>query len=319
MPDETEEEISRCLGKTAFDRCREVITMRLLVDPDYEYEVTDIPISLIDRYPDHPFYVDDDDDMLDLAASIEAVGQLTPACVRPKKNGRFELLSGHRRLRACQIAGLDTLRCEVREMNDAEAAILLVEANRQREHIRPGEKAFAFQLREDAAEELYGDEDPFGYISDLRSENVGTFDRIGPLRGDRDEQIEMVLRITELIPELIELIDKGVMALKPAIEISFLPKLKQGELWLSIEEESCLPSYAQTIRMRRLEEERLLSPSEIRRIMREKKPNQREKITFTNKQVEKMISESIPDDKKREFIIDAVKFYSEMRKLYGQK
>ncbi len=292
--------------------------MRLLVDPDYEYEVTDIPISLIDRYPDHPFYVDDDDDMLDLAASIEAVGQLTPACVRPKKNGRFELLSGHRRLRACQIAGLDTIRCEVREMNDAEAAILLVEANRQREHIRPGEKAFAFQLREDAAEELYGD-DPFGYISDLRSENVGTFDRIGPLRGDRDEQIEMVLRITELIPELIELIDSGVMALKPAIEISFLPKLKQGELWLSIEEESCLPSYAQTVRMRRLEEERLLSPSEIRRIMREKKPNQREKITFTNKQVEKMISESIPDDKKREFIIDAVKFYSEMRKLYGQK
>lgn len=292
--------------------------MRLLVDPDYEYEVTDIPISLIDRYPDHPFYVDDDDDMLDLAASIEAVGQLTPACVRPKKNGRFELLSGHRRLRACQIAGLDTLRCEVREMNDAEAAILLVEANRQREHIRPGEKAFAFQLREDAAEELYGD-DPFGYISDLRSENVGTFDRIGPLRGDRDEQKEMVLRITELIPELIELIDNGVMALKPAIEISFLPKLKQGELWLSIEEESCLPSYAQTVRMRRLEEERLLSPSEIRRIMREKKPNQREKITFTNKQVEKMISESIPDDKKREFIIDAVKFYSEMRKLYGQK
>ena len=290
--------------------------MRPLVDSDYGYEVIEIPLRLIDQYPDHPFYVDDDDDMLDLAASIEAVGQLTPACVRPKKNGRFELLSGHRRMRACQIAGMETMRCEVREMNDAEAAIFLVEANRQRDYIRPGEKAFAFQLREDAAEELYGDEDPFGYISDLRSENVGNFDRIGSYRGDRDEQIEMVLRITELIPELIDLIDSGQMALKPALEISFLPKLKQGELWLSIEEESCLPSHAQTIRMRRLEEEHLLTASEIRRIMREKKPNQREKITFTNQQIKKMIPDGIPDDRKKEFIIDAVKFYREMRKQY---
>ena len=290
--------------------------MRPLVDSDYGYEVIEIPLRLIDQYPDHPFYVDDDDDMLDLAASIEAVGQLTPACVRPKKNGRFELLSGHRRMRACQIAGMETMRCEVREMNDAEAAIFLVEANRQRDYIRPGEKAFAFQLREDAAEELYGDEDPFGYISDLRSENVGNFDRIGSYRGDRDEQIEMVLRITELIPELIDLIDSGQMALKPALEISFLPKLKQGELWLSIEEESCLPSHAQTIRMRRLEEEHLLTASEIRRIMREKKPNQREKITFTNQQIKKMIPDNIPDDRKKEFIVDAVKFYREMRKQY---
>lgn len=290
--------------------------MRPLVDSDYGYEVIEIPLRLIDQYPDHPFYVDDDDDMLDLAASIEAVGQLTPACVRPKKNGRFELLSGHRRMRACQIAGLETIRCEVREMNDAEAAIFLVEANRQRDYIRPGEKAFAFQLREDAAEELYGDEDPFGYISDLRSENVGNFDRIGSYRGDRDEQIEMVLRITELIPEMIDLIDSGQMALKPALEISFLPKLKQGELWLSIEEESCLPSHAQTIRMRRLEEEHLLTASEIRRIMREKKPNQREKITFTNQQIKKMIPDNIPDDRRKEFIVDAVKFYREMRKQY---
>ena len=290
--------------------------MQPFVNADYEYKVTEIPIRLIDQYPDHPFYVDDDDDMLDLAASIEAVGQLTPACVRPKKNGRFELLSGHRRMRACQIAGMETMRCEVREMNDAEAAIFLVEANRQRDYIRPGEKAFAFQLREDAAEELYGDEDPFGYISDLRSENVGNFDRIGSYRGDRDEQIEMVLRITELIPELIDLIDSGQMALKPALEISFLPKLKQGELWLSIEEESCLPSHAQTIRMRRLEEEHLLTASEIRRIMREKKPNQREKITFTNQQIKKMIPDNIPDDRRKEFIVDAVKFYREMRKQY---
>ena len=290
--------------------------MRPLVDSDYGYEVIEIPLRLIDQYPDHPFYVDDDDDMLDLAASIEAVGQLTPACVRPKKNGRFELLSGHRRMRACQIAGLETIRCEVREMNDAEAAIFLVEANRQRDYIRPGEKAFAFQLREDAAEELYGDEDPFGYISDLRSENVGNFDRIGSYRGDRDEQIEMVLRITELIPEMIDLRDSGQMALKLALEISFLPKLKQGELWLSIEEESCLPSHAQTIRMRRLEEEHLLTASEIRRIMREKKPNQREKITFTNQQIKKMIPDNIPDDRRKEFIVDAVKFYREMRKQY---
>ena len=290
--------------------------MSPLVDSDYGYEVIEIPLRLIDQYPDHPFYVDDDDDMLDLAASIEAVGQLTPACVRPKKNGRFELLSGHRRMRACQIAGMETMRCEVREMNDAEAAIFLVEANRQRDYIRPGEKAFAFQLREDAAEELYGDEDPFGYISDLRSENVGNFDRIGSYRGDRDEQIEMVLRITELIPEMIDLIDSGQMALKLALEISFLPKLKQGELWLSIEEESCLPSHAQTIRMRRLEEEHLLTASEIRRIMREKKPNQREKITFTNQQIKKMIPDNIPDDRRKEFIVDAVKFYREMRKQY---
>ena len=126
----------------------------------------------------------------------------------------------------------------------------------------------------------------------------------------------MVLRITELIPELIDLIDSGQMALKPALEISFLPKLKQGELWLSIEEESCLPSHAQTIRMRRLEEEHLLTASEIRRIMREKKPNQREKITFTNQQIKKMIPDNIPDDRRKEFIVDAVKFYREMRKQY---
>ena len=288
--------------------------MRPLVDSDYGYEVIEIPLRLIDQYPDHPFYVDDDDDMLDLAASIEAVGQLTPACVRPKKNGRFELLSGHRRMRACQIAGMETMRCEVREMNDAEAAIFLVEANRQRDYIRPGEKAFAFQLREDAAEELYGDEDPFGYISDLRSENVGNFDRIGSYRGDRDEQIEMVLRITELIPEMIDLIDSGQMALKPALEISFLPKLKQGELWLSIEEESCLPSHAQTIRMKRLNENNLLDENVIGEMMRELKPNQKERFSIREEYIKDLFPVDMSVKRKREYLIKALEFFREHRR-----
>lgn len=265
----------------------------------------EIPLDLIDPFRDHPFYVKDDEDMMDLAGSVSVNGLLVPASVRGKEGGRFEMLSGHRRMRACQIAGIKTMRCEVLQLDDAKAAIFVVEANRQRASILPGEKAFAFELREQA------DAD---YMPESASEQAGLFDSIDKSGGDRKYQIQKCIRLTGLIPELLEMVDDGRMALSPALELAYLPKLKQGKVWTCMETEECSPSFSQAKRMRNLEDLHLLTQETIEQILREPKANQRPKISLPLKELEGCIPDDVPDYMKKEYVIKTLKTFSQMRK-----
>ena len=204
--------------------------------------IYDIDLLDIDPFPDHPFKVQDDEDMMNLAESIRTNGVLTPATVRKKEDGRYELLSGHRRYRACQLAGLDSLRCEVVDMNRDEATIFMVESNFQRTKILPSEKAFAYKMRLEAMNKQ-------GKRTDLTYSPVGnksertTSHELEQQVGDSKTQIFRYIRLTELIPELLEMVDEGEIAMRPAVELSYIPKLKQGEIWQRMEMEQCTPSH----------------------------------------------------------------------------
>jgi len=260
--------------------------------------ICEIPISQIDPFPDHPFYVNDDEDMMDLAGSIAANGMLVPVSVRRKPDGRYQMLSGHRRMRACRIAGINTIRCEVLSLDDAKAAVFVVESNRQRAKIFPGEKAFAFQLRHDAGVE---------YINEGFSKDVGSFDRIEKTPNDREQQVQKCIRLTELIPELMEMVDRGKMGIRPAMELACLSRLKQGWAWQAMELEESTPVHTQVIRMRELEARHELTEEKIGEIIREPKANQMPKLTFTESQLEGCIPEDIPADKRREYVINVLK------------
>ncbi|MBQ6500040.1 MAG: ParB/RepB/Spo0J family partition protein, partial [Mogibacterium sp.] len=223
--------------------------------------IYEIPLEEIDPFPDHPFKVQDDEDMMNLAESIRTNGILTPATVRKKEDGRYELLSGHRRLRACQIAGIPTLRCEIVEMSLDEATIFMVDANFQRSKILPSEKAFAYKMKLDAMKRQ-------GHRSDLTSSPVATKlgrsdTELGEMVGESKDQIRRYIRLTELIPEILDMVDDGVIALRPAVELSYIPRLKQGHIWECMEIEQCTPSHTQAKRMRRMAEEGKLTQEAI--------------------------------------------------------
>jgi len=274
-------------------------------------KIYDIPLLDIDPFPDHPFKVQDDEDMMNLAESIKTNGVLTPATVRKKEDGRYELLSGHRRMRACEIAGLDSLRCEVVEMSRDEATIFMVESNFQRTKILPSEKAFAYKMRLDAMKRQ-------GKRSDLTSAPVErkfgeARDEIGSQVGESREQVRRYIRLTELIPELLEMVDNGEIALRPAVELSYIPKLKQGEIWQRMEMEQCTPSHAQAIRMRRMEEEGTLTHEAIEAIMLEEKPNQRERIVLRGDRFKDLFPPNLPISKREDYIAAAMEYYGKHR------
>ena len=273
-------------------------------------KIYDIPLLDIDPFPDHPFKVQDDEDMMNLAESIKTNGVLTPATVRKKEDGRYELLSGHRRMRACEIAGLDSLRCEVVEMSRDEATIFMVESNFQRTTILPSEKAFAYKMRLDALNRQ-------GRRTDLTSCPVGTKSRsdeeLADSVSDSVRQIHRYIRLTELIPELLEMVDNGEIALRPAVELSYIPKLKQGEIWQRMEMEQCTPSHAQAIRMRRMEEEGTLTHEAIETIMLEEKPNQRERIVLRGDRFKDLFPPNLPISKREDYIAAAMEYYGRHR------
>lgn len=239
--------------------------------------IYEIPLEEIDPFPDHPFKVLDDEDMMNLAESIKTNGILTPATVRKKDDGRYELLSGHRRLRACQIAGIPTLRCEIVEMSRDEATIFMVDANFQRSKILPSEKAFAYKMKLEAMKRQVGRPKNASPVAT----NLGRSDvELGEQVGESKDQIRRYIRLTELIPEILDMVDDGVIALRPAVELSYIPKLKQGHIWECMEIEQCTPSHTQAKRMRRMAEEGKLTPESIEAIMLEEKPNQKERIVL---------------------------------------
>lgn len=270
-------------------------------------KIHEIPLEEIDEFPDHPFKVLDDEDMMNLAESVRERGIITPATLRKKEDGRYEILSGHRRKRACEIAGLDTLRSEVVEMDRDAAVIFMVDSNLQRTTILPSEKAFSYKMRLEAMKRQ-------GRRTDLTSDPLGpklrTNVQLANEVSESATQIKRYIRLTELIPELLEKVDQGEIALRPAVDISYLPEDIQRSLLDTIEMEQCTPSYAQTRRMRTLLAEGKLTDEAIYAIMQEEKPNQKEKFTISASKIEKVLPQSVKASQREDFILKAIDYYA---------
>lgn len=270
--------------------------------------VHEIPLDEIDEFPDHPYKVKDDEDMMNLMESIKENGVLTPATVRKKGDGRYEMLSGHRRHRACQLLGLDTLRCEIVELDRDAATIFMCDSNLQRTVILPREKAFAYKMRLDAMNRQ-------GKRTDLTYSPVGnksertTSHELSEQVGDSKSQIFRYIRLTELIPELLDMVDEGQIAMRPAVEISYLPKELQEELLENMEIEACTPSHDQAMRMKGLFKQGKLTPEVISAIMQEEKPNQREKVILRDERTIKLLPRDLPVSEREEYILKALEHY----------
>jgi len=274
-------------------------------------EVYDIPLAEIDPFPDHPYKVRDDEDMMNLVESVRSRGILTPAIVRKKEDGRYELLSGHRRMRACELAGMSTLRCEVVEMDRDQAILLMVDSNLQRSTILPSEKAFAYRMRLEAMSRQ-GQRTDLTCATSLHKSKKSR-EVIGESVGESRETVRKYIRLTELIPELLDMVDEGRIALRPAVELSYLPKLQQGKLWECMEQEDCTPSHAQTIRIRRLSEEGKLTDEVMEAIMMEEKPNQRDKVVIRGERIKDLFPSSLPISRREEYVVAALEFYARHR------
>ena len=294
------------LGLTAYDELfkddKEIREGRLP-------KIYDIPIELIDEFPDHPFKVRMDEDMDQLVESVKERGLITPITLRPKEDGRYEIVSGHRRKKACEIAGLSVVKADVREMSRDEAIILMVESNLQRSTILPSEKAFSYKMRYEALKRQ-------GQRTDLTSGPVGqkfSRDELASAVEDSSRQIQRYIRLTELTPELLDLVDENQIALRPAVELSYLTKDEQRMVYEQILDCDCTPSHAQAIRMRKFSEEGKLSDAVIESIMQEEKPNQKEKIHIPFVQLRKYIPETVSYDDTRDYIMQALEFYQKYR------
>ena len=271
-------------------------------------KIRDIPLELIDDFPDHPFKVRDDEDMIQLVESVKERGVITPATVRQKEDGRYELISGHRRKRACELAGFEALRCEVVDLDRDAATVLMVESNYQRSQILPSEKAFAYKMRLEAMKRQ-------GQRSDLTLSPVGTkFDRsseaITEETGDSRNQIHRYIRLTNLVQELLDLVDEGKIKLRPAVELSYLDEDSQRAVVDEIDLNQCTPSHDQTIRMRKFFTEGKLTPEVVSAIMSEEKPNQREKIVLRGDKVRSLIPKNIPVSQTEDYVVKALEHYS---------
>jgi len=269
--------------------------------------IYDIPLSEIDDFPDHPFKVKLDEDMDQLVQSIKERGIITPVTLRPKEDGRYEIVSGHRRKKACELAGFDTVKAEVREMTRDEAIILMVESNLQRSAILPSEKAFSYKMRLEAMKRQQGER------TDLTSAPVGqrltSRELLAENSPDSNTQIQRYIRLTELIPELLDLVDEGRIAFRPAVELSYLQKEEQSALLEQIAYVDATPSLAQAIKLKRFSQDGKLTNEVIESIMSEEKPNQREKINIKYAEARRFIPASIPYEKTGEYILKALEYY----------
>lgn len=271
--------------------------------------IYDIPLSEIDDFPDHPFKVKLDEDMDQLVQSIKERGIITPVTLRPKEDGRYEIVSGHRRRKACELAGFDTVKAEVREMTRDEAIILMVESNLQRSVILPSEKAFSYKMRLEAMNRQ-------GQRTDLtcgpvvhKLDGVKSRDIIADAANESARQVSRYIRLTELIPELLDLVDEGRIAFRPAVELSYLQKEEQSTLLEQISYADATPSLAQAIKLKRFSQDGKLNNEVIESIMSEEKPNQREKINIKYAEARRFIPASVPYEKTGDYILKALEYY----------
>ena len=268
-------------------------------------KIYDIPLSEIDDFPEHPYQVNDDEDMDRLVESIKERGIITPATVRKKDDGRYELISGHRRKRACELAGIESLRCDVVDLTRDEAIVLMVESNYQRSNILPSEKAYAYKMRLDAMNRQ-------GKRDTSTSVPVGqklSREALSAESGDSQTQIQRYIRLTNLVPELLEYVDNGQMKMRPAVELSYLDEESQRDVVDRIEETEVFPSHAQTIRMRKIFEEGNLTYDNVSEIMEEAKPNQVAKRKFSYEKLRRFIPDSYTDSKAEELVVKALEHY----------
>ena len=268
--------------------------------------VTEIPISEIDDFPDHPFHVVVDDAMNEMADSIKKHGVLTPAVVRKKDDGRYELVSGHRRKKACEIAGIDFLPAVVREMDRDESIIFMVDSNLQRESLLPSEKAFSYKMKMDALRRQAGR--PSKDNSRQVGENLWSIEKVSKESTDSARNIHRFIRLTELIPPLLDMVDDKRIAFNPAVELSYLPIELQTELYDVIEAEECTPSLSQAQRMKQAAQEGKLNRDDMELVMREEKPQQNN-ITIKGKKLERYFPRDFTPAQKEERIIKALDLY----------
>lgn len=270
-------------------------------------KIFDIPLTEIDDFPDHPFKVRLDEDMEQLIESVKNRGVITPITLRRKEDGRYEIVSGHRRRKACELAGLATVPAEIKELTRDEAIILMVESNLQRSVIQPSEKAFSYKMRLEAMKRQQGER------TDLTSVPVGqklsTREMIAENAPDSNTQIQRYIRLTELAPELLDLVDEGKIAMRPAVELSYLNDKEQQDLLPAMELADATPSHAQAIKMRKFSQDGKLTPEVIESILCEEKPNQKEKVSIRYEDARKYIPSSVPYKDTGAFILKALEYY----------
>ena len=270
-------------------------------------KIRDISILEIDEFPNHPFKVLMDEDMEQIVESIKRNGVMTSATVLLKEDGRYELISGHRRKKACELAGLETLKCEVKELTRDEAIIVMVESNLQRSVILPSEKAFAYKMRLEAMKRQ-------GERSDLTSSPMGTKLRsdakLAEKVGESRNQIQRYIRLTELVPEILQMVDERQIAFRPAVEVSYLTEEQQYTLLEAMEYNDATPSLAQAIKMKKYNQDGKLTSEVIQSIMEEEKPNQKEKPAFRDERITKLIPKTVPRGQETDFVVKALEFYN---------
>ena len=290
----------------------DLFTTQAQRDEEQLSKIRDIPLELIDDFPDHPFKVRDDEDMMQLVESVKERGVITPATVRQKEDGRYELVSGHRRKRACELAGFETLRSEIVDLNRDEATILMVESNFQRSEILPSEKAFAYKMRLEAMKRQGQRTDLTStpLVEKLAGKDALSVSRIGEEVGESREQIRRYIRLTNLVPELLEFVDEGRIKMRPAVELSYLDEDCQRDVVDEIDLNDATPSHDQTIRMRKLFNESNLTTEAIHAVMSEEKPNQKEKIVLRGDRVRQLIPKNIPVSQTEDFVCKALEHYN---------
>lgn len=283
-------------------------------------KIYDIPLSEIDDFPDHPYQVRMDEDMTQLVESVKERGIITPVTLRKKEDGRYEVVSGHRRKKACELAGLETVKAEVKELTRDEAIILMVESNYQRSTILPSEKAKAYKMRLEAMKRQQGER------TDLTSVPVGqklesksTREKIAESAPDSYTQIQRYIRLNELSPGLVNLVDEGRIAMRPAVELSYLSEREQDDLLEAISYQDATPSLAQAIKLRDFSKKGKLSEDVIESIMCEEKPNQREKISFRADRLRPYLPSDISPRETEEYVLKALEYYQRYRERQKQQ
>lgn len=269
-------------------------------------KIHEIPLSEIDEFPNHPFHVRLDEDMDQLVESIKERGIITPVTLRQKPDGRYEIVSGHRRTKACELAGLTSVKAEIKELSRDEAIILMVESNLQRTTILPSEKAFSYKMRLEAINRQ-------GQRTDLTSTPVVSKSRsnevLGEIGGESREQVRRYIRLTHLIPPLLDLVDAGKIAFRPAVELSYLTEEEQNSLLDSISSEQSTPSLAQALKMKEFSQNGRLNADVILSIMCEQKPNQKEKISFQSERLKPFIPKNFTAKQTEDYVIKALEYY----------
>ena len=270
-------------------------------------KIHEVPLSEIDEFPNHPFHVRLDEDMDQLVESIKTRGIITPVTLRQKPDGRYELVSGHRRKKACELAGLTTVKAEIRELTRDEAIILMVESNLQRTTIFPSEKAFSYKMRLEAMKRQ-------GQRTDITLSPVGTkyersSDELTAQTGDSRNQIHRYIRLTHLVPPLLDMVDSGRIAFRPAVELSYLTEAEQNSLLETISYEDATPSLAQAVKMKNFSQAGKLNADVILSILCEQKPNQREKISFQSERLKPYLPKNITAKQTEDYVIKALEYY----------